>query len=83
VNILAKYGTYDYCFDVRFEREVQDVRIAHVFKTLAGVELGGTTLRSPPIPLRPPRPGNWRGCAFASAACSTPAPTWPTRGVGA
>ncbi len=48
VNVLAKYGTYDYCFDVRFDRDFQDVRMAHAFKTIAGIELGGTTLRNPP-----------------------------------
>lgn len=57
VNNLVKGARYLYCFDIRFERDCHQVRPAHVFKTLTGVELGGTTLRSPDLAIPLARSG--------------------------
>jgi len=41
VNQLARSGRYRYCYRVSFRRKATRVRFGMMFKTIAGVELGG------------------------------------------
>lgn len=41
VNILVGGQTYTYTYEVRFTRELQDVRFSFLIKTITGIELGG------------------------------------------
>lgn len=57
VNHLQKNATYFYAYEVHFSRRCYQVRMAHVFKTVSGIELGGTTLRSAGFALPVVEPG--------------------------